>query len=154
MVSSGWRCLGRSLGLPRLWFKRFAERTGCPVYCHPKGAPHLADPHAKLLPSAERIYGEMMKPLWGTTISVPPGNVFPVEDGVTISVGDLDIVAWHTPGHAVHHVAWQIDDSIVTGDVAGVRFPGASRRCWLPCRTTPANLAESTWSEPGRETPV
>jgi glyoxylase-like metal-dependent hydrolase (beta-lactamase superfamily II) len=35
-------------------------------------------------------------------------------------------VARHTPGHAVHHVAWHIGDAVATGDVAGVRFPGAT----------------------------
>ncbi len=103
-----------------------SSRTGCPVYCHPKGAAHLADPHAKLLPSAERIYGEMMTPLWGTTVAVEPENVVEVADGEVVSIRGLDVVAWHTPGHAVHHVAWQIGGTVVTGDVAGVRFPGAS----------------------------
>jgi glyoxylase-like metal-dependent hydrolase (beta-lactamase superfamily II) len=65
-------------------------------------------------------------PLWGTTESVREDLVFAVEDGEALSVDGLTVVAWHTPGHAVHHVAWQVGSSVVTGDVAGVRFPGAS----------------------------
>lgn len=103
-----------------------ARRTGCEVHCHPAGARHLADPRAKLLPSAERLYGDMMVPLWGETEGVPEDLVRAAGDGQEVVADGLRVVAWHTPGHAVHHVAWQVEDSIVTGDVAGVRFPGAS----------------------------
>ena len=40
-----------------------ARRTGCMVYAHPAGVAHLIDPNAKLLPSAERLYGDRLKPL-------------------------------------------------------------------------------------------
>lgn len=103
-----------------------ARRTGCTIYAHPLGAPHLLDPHRKLLPSAERLYKEMMIPLWGTTEAAPEGTVRAVADGETVEVGGLAVTAHHTPGHAAHHAAWQAGGSVVTGDVAGVRFPGAS----------------------------
>ena len=103
-----------------------AQRTGCPVYCHPSGVEHLADPGKKLLPSAERLYGNMMEPLWGTTVSVPRAQLKAVDHGETVRIGDFEVRAWHTPGHAIHHVAWQIGDAVVTGDVGGVRFPGAT----------------------------
>ncbi len=45
--------------------------------------------------------------------------------GEKITLGDLEVVSWHTPGHAVHHIAWQIGGDVVTGDVGGIRFPGA-----------------------------
>jgi glyoxylase-like metal-dependent hydrolase (beta-lactamase superfamily II) len=102
-----------------------SQKTGCPVFVHPIGAPHLVDPGSKLLPSAERLYGDMMEPLWGRTLGVPEDSAHPVTDGEMVTMGGLEVVAWHTPGHAVHHVAWQIGDAVVTGDVAGVRFPGA-----------------------------
>lgn len=103
-----------------------AQRTGCAVYCHPVGAPHLVDPSAKLLPSAERLYGEMMEPLWGRTVGVPKEQLRIVDDGEEVTLDDLEVSGWHTPGHANHHVAWQIGDAVATGDVAGVRFPGAT----------------------------
>jgi len=103
-----------------------ARKTDCPVYSHPAGAPHLADPGDKLLPSAERIYKDMMVPLWGVTEDVPAAQLRTVEDGETVNVGGLEIVAHYTPGHAVHHVAWKIGDAVATGDVGGVRFSGAS----------------------------
>jgi len=103
-----------------------AQRTGCTVFAHPAGGEHLVAPERKLLPSAERLYGEMMEPLWGTTIGVPDENLEVVEDGKTVTVGGLEVTGWHTPGHATHHVAWQVDGSVVTGDVAGVRFQEAT----------------------------
>jgi glyoxylase-like metal-dependent hydrolase (beta-lactamase superfamily II) len=102
-----------------------ARRSGCRVFVHPDGAAHLTDPRAKLLPSAERLYGDMLVPLWGETEAVPDELVRPVDQGEVVGVGDLEVTAWHTPGHAVHHVAWQLGGDLVAGDVAGVRFPGA-----------------------------
>ncbi|GAG67664.1 unnamed protein product, partial [marine sediment metagenome] len=102
-----------------------SRQTGCQVFVHPIGAPHLVDPGSKLLPSAERLYGDMMEPLWGKTVGVPKELARPVNDGEVVKIGGLEVVAWHTPGHAVHHVAWQIGDAVAAGDVAGVRFPGA-----------------------------
>ena len=32
------------------------------------------------------------------------------------------MVSWHTPGHAVHHIAWQIGNKLIAGDVAGVKI--------------------------------
>ena len=103
-----------------------AQRTGCVVFSHPLGAPHLNDPAAKLLPSAERLYGDMMEPLWGSTVGVPKEQLRIIGDGEKVTIDGLEVVGWHTPGHAIHHVAWQIGDAVSTGDVAGVRFPGAS----------------------------
>jgi glyoxylase-like metal-dependent hydrolase (beta-lactamase superfamily II) len=103
-----------------------AQRTGCAVFSHPAGAVHLEDPSAKLLPSAERLYGDMMEPLWGTTVGVPKDQLRTVGDGEMVTVDGLGVIGWHTPGHANHHVAWQIGDAVATGDVAGVRFPGAT----------------------------
>jgi len=103
-----------------------AQRTGCRVFCHPSGAPHLENPAAKLLPSAERLYGDKMEPLWGTTVGVPKDQLRKVDDGESVMICELEIIGWHTPGHAIHHVAWQIGDAVATGDVAGVRFPSAT----------------------------
>lgn len=103
-----------------------ARRTGATVLAHPEGARHLLDPAAKLLPSAERLYGNMMEPLWGRTEPVPSDRLRQVAHGEAVVVGGLELRAWHTPGHAVHHIAWQVGDAIATGDVAGVRFAPAT----------------------------
>jgi glyoxylase-like metal-dependent hydrolase (beta-lactamase superfamily II) len=102
-----------------------ARRTGCTVYAHPAGVAHLIDPNAKLLPSAERLYGDRLVPLWGKTEGVPSRQLKVAGHGEKVVLGDLEIIAWHTPGHAVHHIAYQVGGDVVTGDVGGIRFPGA-----------------------------
>ncbi len=101
---------------------RFAE-AGARIHVHPRGARHLADP-SRLIQSAERIYGDRMKPLWGELRPVPAERLAVAEDGARVSVGGLTLVAHETLGHAVHHHAWQLGDALFTGDVAGVRLGG------------------------------
>lgn len=102
-----------------------ARRTGCEVWVHPDGAHHMVDPDDKLLPSAERLYGEMLVPLFGVMEGVPADRLRLVEHGTTVRFGDLEAVGWFTPGHARHHVAWQVGPDVATGDLAGVRLPGS-----------------------------
>jgi len=101
-----------------------ARQTGCKVFVHPAGERHLLDPTEKLIPSARRLYGWKLPFVWGPMEAVPRGQVAISEHGRSVRVGTLEVTAWHTPGHARHHVAWQAGDAIVAGDVAGVRFPG------------------------------
>lgn len=95
-------------------------RHGATVHLHPFGKAHLHDPF-KLVASATRIYGDKMEELWGQLHGIPENLLRTVSDQAVITVGDRDIKAHHTPGHAVHHIAWQIGRELVAGDVAGVR---------------------------------
>ena len=94
------------------------------VWVHAKGAPHLIDP-AKLLASAERIYGEEMAPLWGRVLPVPSGNVRVLEGGERIEIAEREFEVEYTPGHASHHIVYfdQSDGTAYVGDLAGVRIP-------------------------------
>ena len=47
---------------------------------HERGMPHMADP-AKLLASAERLYGDQMERLWGEVAPVPARNLHPLSGG-------------------------------------------------------------------------
>ncbi len=97
-------------------------QQGAHLYVHPNGAPHLVDP-TKLLSSAERIYGDDMDRLWGECLPVPEAQITTLDDGDEIAVGGVAVVALETPGHAEHHLAYQLDDICFTGDVGGVRMP-------------------------------
>ncbi len=99
------------------WF----AQQGATVCVHPRGAKHLADPE-RLWGSAKRIYGDQMEILWGKIEPIRQDQLAVVEDRSSYIVGDTTFVAHHTPGHAVHHIAWQIDSHVFTGDVAGVRI--------------------------------
>jgi glyoxylase-like metal-dependent hydrolase (beta-lactamase superfamily II) len=100
------------------------EATRARLYVHPVGAPHLVDP-SKLIASATRIYGADMDRLWGAFESVPADRLTTLADGDAIALGGgRRLVAVHTPGHAVHHVALHdpATGDVYTGDVAGVRL--------------------------------
>jgi glyoxylase-like metal-dependent hydrolase (beta-lactamase superfamily II) len=96
-------------------------RHGAKIYVHPAGAPHLADP-SKLMDSARRIYLDQMDALWGEMQPIPAAQLVTVNHQESFQIGGKTLVAHHTPGHAVHHIAWQLDNALFTGDVAGVRI--------------------------------
>lgn len=100
---------------------------GATIYVHPKGLPHLAAPE-RLYNSARMIYGDDMDRLWGPMHPIPASQLYAPEHGEAIEAAGLSFTAWYTPGHAVHHIAWQVDDIknndsvLFTGDVAGVKI--------------------------------
>ena len=106
----------------------FAEK-GAKIYVHPKGLPHLAQPE-KLYNSARMIYGDEMDRLWGEMRPIPEDQLCAPGHGETIEAIGLQFKAWYTPGHAVHHIAWEVSlyessqggGALFTGDVAGVRM--------------------------------
>lgn len=95
--------------------------NGATIYVHPSGLPHLADPE-KLWHSASQIYGDDMERLWGKMKPIAMDRLQPVDDGAVIRIGALEFKVWYTPGHAVHHNAYQLGDVVFTGDVAGVKI--------------------------------
>lgn len=101
---------------------RFAE-LGATIHVHPRGAKHLLDP-TRLMESATRIFGDEMGRLWGRMRPIPPEKVRITEDNGVIPVGQFEIRALATPGHASHHNAYHWDDNLFGGDVAGVRLNG------------------------------
>jgi glyoxylase-like metal-dependent hydrolase (beta-lactamase superfamily II) len=100
----------------------FAQQ-GATVYVHPSGYAHLNDP-SKLMNSARMIYKDDMDRLWGEMHEIPQDKLLAVEHQQVFRIGDLEIQALHTPGHAIHHIAWKVGNEIFTGDVAGVKING------------------------------
>lgn len=96
-------------------------QQGATVHVHPVGAPHLIDPE-RLMASARRIYREAMDRLWGDMQAIPAERVKAIDHEAVVKVGQSVFRAWHTPGHAVHHIAWQLDEVMFTGDVGGVKI--------------------------------
>ncbi|WP_281613985.1 MBL fold metallo-hydrolase [Flammeovirga sp. SubArs3] len=99
---------------------KFAEH-GANIYLHPFGVRHMANP-AKLMASAKMIYKDDMDRLWGEMNEIPEKQLISPEHGEKIVIGNTDFTAWYTPGHANHHIAWQVGDGLFTGDVAGVKI--------------------------------
>ena len=77
---------------------------GARIHLHPFGFRHMKDP-SKLLASAKMIYKDEMDRLWGTLKPIPEDQLIIAEDSDIIQIGELEIEAVHTPGHAKHHLA-------------------------------------------------
>jgi glyoxylase-like metal-dependent hydrolase (beta-lactamase superfamily II) len=115
---------------------------GATVYVHPFGEKHLIDP-SKLYNSAKQIYGDKMEYLWGKMEGIAPEFLHAVEHKEVFKVGNIDMIAWHTPGHAVHHIAWQWGEDLFAGDVAGCRIN--SNIVVPPC--PPPDIDIEAWQE-------
>ena len=64
-----------------------------------------------------------------------------------VRVADGDVLGWDafpTPGHASHHVSYLRDGTLLAGDAAGVRMPGASYV--LPV-SPPPDITVEGWHE-------
>ncbi len=114
------------------------------VYVHSKGAPHLLDT-SKVVASAERIYGDRMKELWGAIESVPQERLKVIEDGDVLNIAGRRLEVHYTPGHAVHHVIFFDVHSgeLFAGDTAGVRLQGID---YVRPPTPPPDLDIEAWS--------
>lgn len=99
---------------------KFAEH-GANIYVHPFGIKHMNNPE-KLWGSAVRIYGAAMEKLWGTMEPISLDQLIPLPHLSHTNLGDTNVQALHTPGHAIHHLAFAINDIVFSGDVAGVRI--------------------------------
>src|SRR3954466_9994711 len=115
-----------------------------PVYVHERGARHLADP-AKLLASAERLYGEQMERLWGEVAPVPEQNLKALGGGEEV----LGFQVAYTPGHASHHVSYFHPPSgrAFVGDAAAVRIPPSD---FVMPPTPPPDIDLDLWEDPIR----
>ena len=95
--------------------------NGANIYLHPFGAKNMEDP-TRLMDSVRRIYKEKTDFLWGQMNKIPVEQLVEVGDKEVIEIGNVQLKSWHTPGHAKHHIAWQLEEAIFTGDVAGVKI--------------------------------
>ncbi len=102
------------------------ERNSAELLVHTKGAKHLISPE-RLLSSATKIYGDQMERLWGEMLPIDPLRVRAIsgDPAETVSIANLELEAFYTPGHAVHHLAWKCGDALFCGDVAGIRMISA-----------------------------
>lgn len=121
---------------------------GARIYVHPKGLPHMAQPE-KLYNSARMIYGVDMDRLWGEMRPIEEKQLYAPEHGEVIPAIGLQFKAWYTPGHAVHHIAWEVSEPdgaqsvIFTGDVGGVRMGDGP--VMPPC--PPPDIQVEDWQE-------
>ena len=99
---------------------KFAENDA-KIYVHPIGLPHLQNPE-KLWNSAKMIYGEDMERLWGNMKPISENLLIAADEGDILKIGEWEFRVHYTPGHAIHHNAYQLENFVFTGDVAGVKI--------------------------------
>lgn len=98
---------------------------GAEVVVHERGARHLADP-SRLMASARMVFGDDMDTLFGPLRPVPAARLRAVGERETIDLGGgRRLEAFHSPGHASHHVGLldSVSGDLYTGDAAGVYVP-------------------------------
>ncbi|MBZ9753130.1 MBL fold metallo-hydrolase [Deinococcus sp. HMF7604] len=91
------------------------------AYVHERGAGHLARPE-RLLASASQIYGDQMERLWGGMRPIAPARLTALKGGERLRLGELEVQAIATPGHASHHLAYHSGDELFVGDTGGIRL--------------------------------
>ena len=94
------------------------------VVVHERGAKHLVDP-SRLLASVKEAVGGRF-PLYGTAEPVPRERIDPVGNERTFRVGEEEVSAIPTPGHAPHHLCFYLPRTgeLFTGDAAGLYLGG------------------------------
>jgi glyoxylase-like metal-dependent hydrolase (beta-lactamase superfamily II) len=94
------------------------------LLAHPRAAPHAIDP-SRIEAGARNVYGDAFDALYGTLLPVPEHRVTVLEDGEAVSLGARTLRAWHTRGHANHHLVLHDDgaDTVFTGDAFGLLYP-------------------------------
>jgi glyoxylase-like metal-dependent hydrolase (beta-lactamase superfamily II) len=125
------------------------ENPKIQVYVHERGAPHMAEP-AKLLASAQRLYGDRMERLWGEFLPVPKENIHALAGGERLKAGGRELEVVYTPGHASHHVSYfdQTTGLAFVGDTAGIRI--ADSVVTLPI-TPPPDIDLEAWRKSWQE---
>jgi glyoxylase-like metal-dependent hydrolase (beta-lactamase superfamily II) len=97
------------------------------VVAHEKGARHLVDP-SRLVASAHRVFGAVMDELFGDLKPTDADRIVALGDVGSIDLGGgRRLEAFHSPGHASHHVGLldSATGDLYTGDAAGVYIPEA-----------------------------
>lgn len=96
--------------------KEFPEAT---VVCHPDGIRHLVAPE-KLWEGSRKVLGSLAD-AYGEIVPIPADRI-----GFDDQIAATGIRAFLTPGHALHHCSYLLDDLLFGGEVAGVRceLPG------------------------------
>jgi glyoxylase-like metal-dependent hydrolase (beta-lactamase superfamily II) len=113
---------------------------GARVLVHPRGVKHLVDP-SRLWQSSLEVLGDLARDL-GEPRPVPPEVVVSLEDGATVDLGGLRLLAIHTPGHSPHHISYLLEPSRVlfAGDSIANCFNGRAYPVTVPPFSVPEYL--------------
>jgi len=91
---------------------------------HPRGAAHMIDP-TKLIAGTEAVYGkDETRELYGEIQPIDAQRVVVADDRQWFELGEREMQALHTAGHALHHYSLFDPTSagVFTGDSFGVSY--------------------------------
>ncbi|MFB6083709.1 MAG: MBL fold metallo-hydrolase [Halorientalis sp.] len=102
----------------------------CPnadVVVHESGAHHLVDP-SRLVAGTKQAVGDQWE-FYADPKPIPEDRIREITGGDAVDLGDRELRAHHTPGHAPHQVVFELpDESVVfTADAAGIYVPELDR---------------------------
>lgn len=106
-------------------------REGVPVFVHPRGVRHLAEP-SRLIAGSRAVHGARYDRFYGDPLPIPAERLHAVEHGGVAEAAGLRFEAIETPGHARHHHAWLVGraggcaELVFTGDVLAMVSPGST----------------------------
>ncbi len=108
------------------------------VYVHPKGVKHLINPN-KLWEASKEVLGDMAV-FFNPPEPLEPNILVGLEDRSNIDLGDINIKALYTPGHAPHHISYIVEPGsmLIAGDALGNLFNGRV----YPVTVPPFDLVE------------
>jgi len=72
--------------------------------------------HADHVTSAQLLKREVGSKIAGPIMDHLPCTDFKIRDGIAFHVGDVALLPIHTPGHTDNHMAYLVDDRVLTGD--------------------------------------
>lgn len=106
------------------------------VICHPRAVEHLIDPR-RLWEGALKTLGEIAKAY---------ESIAPVAEDRVVGSDQFhhpDIRCIESPGHAVHHISFMIDDLLFAGEAGGVCLPMRDQSLYLRPATPPRFFLET-----------
>ena len=121
------------------------ENPRIAVYVHDLGAPHMIDP-SRLLASAQRLWPDTLRQLFGETLPVPKENLRILQGGEKLALGTRKVEVEHTPGHASHHVSYfDASEGIAfVGDTTGIRIDNGP---YILPATPPPDINLEIWDK-------
>ena len=124
-------------------------REGVPVFAHPRGARHLAEP-ARLIAGSRAVHGPRYDRFYGDPLPIAADMLHAVGHGGTVDVAGLRFESIETPGHARHHHAWvagaagRAAELVFTGDVLGMISPASD---YISVPVPPSDIDIPAWRE-------
>ncbi len=113
------------------------NRFGGKIVCHARGAKHVSNPEKLWKASIEF---SQINELYGKPDAVAEDQIIRVDEDSRFSLGDVEINAIKTEGHAPHHLSFFINERSIlfSGDSAGMCLNNTV----IPTTPSPFNLVE------------